>query len=254
MYFFILLLGESNTNVQNFLPRLKDHLYARVQGLTYEGDENDFTDAERNSILITDNKLFEHSIVRINYTTYDLRRDQDSINPRTRADLMVMSHEEEQSHPYWYARLIKIFHVNVEYHETPDSVRCRPKRMDFLFVRWFKRDMSPAGFTAKRLQRLEFFDDEHPDAYGFLDPECVIRGVHIIPGFAFGRPEGLLVPTIGRREADPDWVLYYVNMYACFFFYILRTNYTHGTQVCRQGYVYEVSRRRCWPQGNARVG
>ncbi|KAG2033271.1 hypothetical protein BDR03DRAFT_872322, partial [Suillus americanus] len=171
-----------------------------------------FSDAERDSVLITNNKLFEHSVLQVNYTTYDLRCEQDSINPRTRADLMVMSHEDDRAHPYWYACLIKVFHINVEYYKTPDSVWSCPKRIDFLFVRWFKQDTSPASFTAKRLQRLQFFEDESPDAYGFLDPECVIRGTHIIPAFAFGCPKGLLIPTIGRCQADPDWVLYYVNM------------------------------------------
>ncbi|KAG2072996.1 hypothetical protein BDR04DRAFT_1011864, partial [Suillus decipiens] len=109
----------------NFLPHLKDHLYAHVQGLAYDGDEHDFTDAEQNSVLITDNKLFEHSILWVNYTTYDLRCKQNSINPRTHADLMVMSHEEEWTHPYWYACLIRIFHVNVEHYESPDAIWCK---------------------------------------------------------------------------------------------------------------------------------
>ncbi|KAG2739976.1 hypothetical protein P692DRAFT_20664178, partial [Suillus brevipes Sb2] len=126
---------------------------------------------------------------------------------------MVMSHEDERTHPYWYARLIKIFHVNVEYHNSSDAIRSRPKRMDVLFVRWFKRDNTPSGFTAKRLLRLEFFEDESPDAFGFIDPECVIRGVHIIPGFAYGRSRRLVEPTIARREEDPDWNFYYVNMF-----------------------------------------
>ncbi|KAG2739977.1 hypothetical protein P692DRAFT_20668274, partial [Suillus brevipes Sb2] len=50
--------------VKNFIPRLKDHLYARLRGLVYEGDEYEFTDAERNSVLITNNKMFEHSVLR----------------------------------------------------------------------------------------------------------------------------------------------------------------------------------------------
>ncbi|KAG2067989.1 hypothetical protein BDR04DRAFT_981751, partial [Suillus decipiens] len=99
----------------NFIPCLKDHLYACLQGLAYEGDEHNFSDAERNLVLIMDNQLFEHSILRVNYTTYDLRREQDSINPCTHADLMVMSHEDDHTHPYWYAHLIKNFHINVEY-------------------------------------------------------------------------------------------------------------------------------------------
>ncbi|KIJ07145.1 hypothetical protein PAXINDRAFT_90874, partial [Paxillus involutus ATCC 200175] len=30
--------------VQNFIPRLKDHLLARLRGLAYNGDEYDFSD------------------------------------------------------------------------------------------------------------------------------------------------------------------------------------------------------------------
>ncbi|KAF9226853.1 hypothetical protein BS17DRAFT_776235 [Gyrodon lividus] len=30
-----------------------------------------------------------HSMLRVNYTTYDLRREQDTINPLTRADCVM---------------------------------------------------------------------------------------------------------------------------------------------------------------------
>ena len=61
--------------VQNFIPRLKDHLIARLRGLEYDGDEHNFSDADRDSVLITDNKIYDHRILRVNYTTYDLRRE-----------------------------------------------------------------------------------------------------------------------------------------------------------------------------------
>ncbi|OJA15138.1 hypothetical protein AZE42_07562 [Rhizopogon vesiculosus] len=193
--------------VENFIPRLKDHLIARLQGLEYDGDEHNFSDADRDSVLIADNKIYGHRILRVNYTTYDLRGEQDTINPRTRADIMVLSHEDERTHPYWYARVLGIFHVNVEYRENETSLFSHQKRMDFLFVRWFRRDNSPAGWAAKRLQRLELFDVDTPaDAFGFLDPDSVVRGVHLIPAFAFdvsGEPD----------EVDPDWHFYYINMF-----------------------------------------
>ncbi|KAG2743414.1 hypothetical protein P692DRAFT_201723632, partial [Suillus brevipes Sb2] len=103
-------------------------------GLTYDGDEHDFSDADRASVLIIDNKLYHHSILRINYTTDDLRREQDTINLRTRADIMVLSHEEEKTHPYWYARVIGIFHVNVEHHQNDTGYYSHPIWMEFLFV------------------------------------------------------------------------------------------------------------------------
>ncbi|KAJ8588358.1 hypothetical protein M405DRAFT_707546, partial [Rhizopogon salebrosus TDB-379] len=138
------------------------------------------SDEDCDSVLITDNKIFEHSILRVNYTTYDLQREQDTINPRTRADVMVLSHEDEHTHPYLYARVIQIFHVNVEYREHPAALRTPPSRLDVLIVRWFRRDSSPAGWAAKHLQRLEFFDHESlPDAFGFLDPDSIVCGVHL---------------------------------------------------------------------------
>ncbi|KAG2046039.1 hypothetical protein BDR06DRAFT_899875, partial [Suillus hirtellus] len=155
----------------------------RLRNIAYDRDEHNFTDADRTSILFTDNKIFHHSILRMNYTTYDLRHKQDTINPCTCADIMVLSHEDEKTHPYWYARVIGIFHVNVEYREDDTRRYSEPIRMDFLFVQWFRRDSLPAGWSAKQLQCLEFFDQDSPDAYRFLDLDSVVRGIHLIPSF-----------------------------------------------------------------------
>ncbi|KAG2337490.1 hypothetical protein BDR05DRAFT_952566 [Suillus weaverae] len=58
--------------IENFIPQLKDHLLAHLHGLAYDGDEHSFSDADCNSVLITDNKLFEHGILCVDYMTYDL--------------------------------------------------------------------------------------------------------------------------------------------------------------------------------------
>jgi len=193
-------------------------LLARLHKITYDGDEHDFSDTDCDTILFTNNKIFEHSILRVNYTTYDLRREQDTINPHTRADIMVLAHEDEHTHPYWYARVIKIFHVNVEYREHHVTVRTPPTHMDILFVRWFRRDISPAGWAAKRLQRLEFFDEDSlPDVFGFLDPDSVIRGVHLIPAFNFETTNELIGPMFTQQKSDScgelfDWRFYYLNV------------------------------------------
>ncbi|KAF9472523.1 hypothetical protein BDN70DRAFT_818521, partial [Pholiota conissans] len=50
----------------------------------------------------------------INYTSYGLRCCQDSLNPQTHADIMILSHKDEENiYPYWYARIIGIFHALV---------------------------------------------------------------------------------------------------------------------------------------------
>jgi len=177
---------------QDFIPRLKDHLLARIRGIEYTGDEFDFTDEDRDQISIANNKMYEHSVLRINYTTYDLRREQDSLNSRTHADIMVLSHEtDETRHPYWYARIIRIFHVDVW--DYNDASMAKPCRMNVLFVRWFGRDPSyNFGFSAKRLPRIGFLRGKDPCAFGFVDPDVVIRGVHLIPGFEHGRTNELL--------------------------------------------------------------
>jgi len=202
--------------VQDFIPRLKDHLLARLLDHTYEGDEIDFTDSERETVTLVNNRIYRHKVLRINYTTYDLCRAQDSLNPRNHADVMVLSHEDEDGdpHPYWYARILGVFHAQVR-HIGPRSKSTAVHRMDFLWVRWFGRDLDyKAGWKAKRLHRLGFIDSEDPGAFGFLDPNEVIRGVHLIPVFAYGRISSILPPSIARqpRESNQDWVFYYINL------------------------------------------
>lgn len=109
----------------------------------------------------------------------------------------------------------------IQHRENLLSPFSAPVRMDVLFVRWFRRDVNyPSGWSEKRLHRLQFFDQENPsDAFGFLDPDLVVRGVHLIPAFAFYRTQTdeLLGPSRARRmqdgdDPDKDWKYYYVNM------------------------------------------
>lgn len=198
---------------------MKDHLLARLRGLAYNGDEYTFTDKDRRCIILRNNQIFEHSLLRINYTTYDLRREQDTINPLTRADVMLLSQEDVRIHPYWYARVIRIFHVLVEHQADQNAEFSPAERMNVLFVRWFQRDSNfDAGWDAKRLHRLQFFEAEAgEEAFGFVDPNSVIRGIHLIPAFAFGSTEEYLAPSFVRQDAsarewDIDWRYFYVNM------------------------------------------
>lgn len=169
--------------------------------------------------------------MRINYTTYDVRRAQNSINPRNHADVMVLAHEDEEirvrdgSDPeaYSYARAIGIFHTYVEHHGS-ESATSEPQRMEFLWVRWFGRDTThKSGFKAKRLPRIGFVPSEEGDpddgAFGFLDPQEIIRAAHLVPAFAHGTTSTLLGPSIARqpRDGDEDWQFYYVNMFAFHF-------------------------------------
>ena len=44
--------------------------------------------------------VFQHKVLQVNYTTYDMRREQDSVHPTGsitgRADVMVLSPENDE--------------------------------------------------------------------------------------------------------------------------------------------------------------
>jgi hypothetical protein len=89
--------------------------------------------------------------------------------------------------------------------------------MEFLFVRWFGRDLTPeSGWKAKQLLCLGFVPGNDETAFGFLDPAQVIRVIHLIPAFAWGHVNKYLpqrsVIAHGLKEPDEDWQLYYVAM------------------------------------------
>lgn len=204
--------------MQGFLPRLQSHLLSRLLDHPFTGEEEVFTPAELNTVCFKHNRLYRHKVVRINYTTYDVRRAQDSLNPRTHADFMVLSHETEdadgKSFPYWFGRIVGIFHADI-LHTGPHSKSSEPQRMEFLWVRWFGRDTThKSGFKARRLHRVGFVPADDPEAFGFLDPQEIIRAAHLIPAFHFGRTGELLGPSIVRQpqEKDEDWQFFYVNM------------------------------------------
>ena len=160
-----------------------------------------------------------HFSVSTTLCTYDLCREQDTINPLSRPNIIVLSHENERSHPYWYARVIHIFHVMVQHRDGPGSLFSAPVRMDVLFVRWFRRDVNyPSGWSAKWLHQLQFFDQESSlDAFGFLEPDCIVRSVHLIPTFHHGYTQELLpgpscIHCVEDDLPEHDWIYYYINM------------------------------------------
>ncbi len=205
---------------QNFIPLLREHCLERLDiepGLEDGDGAPAFSREQRHGLEILDDKLFSHNIMRRNYTTYDMRRDQDSINPRTHPDIVLP--DDNAQHPFAYARVIKIFHADVRYvgpGATEASRRWSP--LYVLWVRWFELDTSYAsGFQHRRLPRLQFVEANHSDImpFGFVDPSCVIRASYLMPAFNHGETKHLLGPsTLARRPVDneADFLYYYVCM------------------------------------------
>jgi hypothetical protein len=194
------------------VPKLKAHIYRRLTGSS--ATDSELAPGQLDEVQILDNKFYSHKICRINYTTYDMRRAQDSINPRTRSDIIVLSDNEEE-HPLWYARVIHIFHVKV-YHNSPDNLSHRPVLLHVLWVRWYGYDyITPGGFSSLRLHRVGFGEYHSDDSFGFVNPADVVRAVHLIPVFALGKTPHLLpAGSMARHneDEDEDYSRYYVNM------------------------------------------
>ena len=159
--------------------------------------------------------------MRINYTTYDVKRNGDVINPSTYPDIMVKSSETGQdAQPYWYARVIGIFHAFVlSSHPGVGWNMLRPARMDFLWVHWFGMEWKPYrhGFRHARLPKIGFVKSSDYYAFTFLDPAQVIQGAHLIPAFSEKRTSDLLpvtssVARILNPSEQDNWLNFYVNM------------------------------------------
>ncbi|KAJ7116991.1 hypothetical protein C8R44DRAFT_627458, partial [Mycena epipterygia] len=211
-YYFNEWLSENQDDpaFKDFLPRLQAHLYARMQGIT-SIEATDFTSDQLGSVNIQYQRIHAHATAAFNYTTYDVRRDQDTINSKTeRCHIIVKSDETSEdgltAHPYWYAKVLGVFHANIH---TPDSRH--PRRYDFLWVRWFGRDPEwNSGTRHLRLDRVGYVPEHEPEAFGFLDPAHVLRACHLVPAFALGRTTSLLGPSKARDATNGDWINYYV--------------------------------------------
>lgn len=174
-----------------------------------------FNDNDRDGLRIIGNQINRHGTLRVNYTTYDMRQNQDLINPKTHPDiLMLASRTSNTTHQYLYGRVIGIYHVDVVHPETA----AHSQRIEFLHVRFFEIDDEyEGGFNSRQFHRLKFNDANDPDAFGFVDPARVIRGAHIIPAFAHSTTEEFPQHSIARIYTDAyarkrDWKYYYVNM------------------------------------------
>jgi hypothetical protein len=221
-HFLELSLLLSHAVRQSFIQQLKDHCLARLLKKPYYDDATTFTDHERQQVHFQYDRIYLHSRARFNFTTYDLRRDHDSVSAfahsakKMKCNIMLLANEDStpsyrSANWFWYARVLYIFHANV-YHPTLSPM---PQPMDFLRVRWFGLDLEcEAGWKERRLDRVGFVPENDPnqDAFGFVDPSQVLRGCHLIPAFADGRTTGLLQNSVARDDVDQgDWQFYYVN-------------------------------------------
>ena len=168
------------------------------------------------SICFKGNRIYQHNIMRVNYTTYDIRHAQDIINPKTdQRNVMLLSFDDSNPtrHQYSYARVLGVFHAYVV-HTGNRMLDYNARRMEFLWVRWYEvvDDCNvQVGWRSAQLDRLRFPSMEEDESFGFLDPALVLRASHILPMLAAGlrHPNGGGISFCAQNS--DDWHEYCMN-------------------------------------------
>ncbi|TBU36964.1 hypothetical protein BD309DRAFT_819099, partial [Dichomitus squalens] len=200
----------------DFLRDLKGHLLLRLRGGATIPADHEPTDADLACVRICANQLYRQKVLRVNYTTYNMRRSQDSINPQTHPDIMMVA-PEGSTHPYLYARVIGLLHVNAYLagDDLSGAEDTEPRAVQVLWVRWFDVDTRAPGIKSRRLPRLKWAStDDTP--FGFIAPRQVLRTAQLIPAFNHGQSDTALPgPSIARQddEDDIDWIDHYVGIF-----------------------------------------
>ncbi|KAJ3538280.1 hypothetical protein NMY22_g5229 [Coprinellus aureogranulatus] len=173
---------------------------------------------DRDRIFIDKDRLYRHEILNVNFTSYEGRREQDILNPKTsRRDFMCLIDQDvteatSPRHRFCYARLLGVYHANVVY-TGRGSLDRKARRFDVLWIRWFKETEDEKAWSENRLDHLCFHSLDEPNAVDFLDPTHVLRASHIIPRFASGRVEDRTPEYAPLSKASEDWVEYVVNRF-----------------------------------------
>ena len=171
-----------------------------------------FTDVDADErVFIKDDTLYEHPLLTLDYTSYDLKRERDSIHLNFgNQAVMVYSPTSRDAEPWLYAHIIAVYHVFTCTVTDPE-----PRRLELLWVRWMQRDSTQLrGPNASRYTRVSFIPHSGVpgEAFGFVDPSHVIRGCHLIPAFDLQQTRDRLGPSIAR-DAKGDWRAFYANRY-----------------------------------------
>jgi hypothetical protein len=211
---------------QHLLPRILSDLRERrkTKASLFDNlepglaDDFDESVCKPDSVVFKNDRLYRHNTIRINYTTYDVRRAQDTINPKTsHCNVMVLKdddmHSEDPEDWFRYAQVLAIYHANVIY-VGPGMLDYEPRRVEFLWVRFYQKDARVrSGWQAQMLDRIQFPSIFNNSSFGFISPDEVLRASHIMPAFSLGR---LHLDGRGLSKAVKDsaeWKSYFVGRF-----------------------------------------
>ncbi|KAF6750862.1 hypothetical protein DFP72DRAFT_817228, partial [Ephemerocybe angulata] len=230
--------------VKDFMPKLRAHLLPRIYSMLIkeELDSEDGPDSQRlqrlqslQTSLATDHhdtesnadriffhsdRIYQHQLLHINYTTYDVRRETDIINPSmSRRYVMCLRQLDDDDedypnpHRFVHAQVLGVYHANLIY-RGEGATDLRKRRVDFLFIRWF--EFCHESSKTNDFDRLQLQPANSEGAMGFLDPSDIIRASYINPRFSLGRryPAADTSRIASKTAKDKeDWKEYYINRF-----------------------------------------
>jgi hypothetical protein len=219
---------------QNFFSKLRGHLLPRIQAsLQQEVDSLPDTsfnntplntgspailgESARDSVYLKRDCIYDHKVVRFNFTTYDVRRGADVVKPGTsRCNIMLLADRADGSniselHHFLYARILGAYHANVIY-TGPGMRDYEARRFDFLWVRWYEV-INPAssGWSNSTFDAVCFPPMHEDTSFGFVDPNDVLRGCHILPAFANGKRNETGIDISRCAKDSKDYKMYYIG-------------------------------------------
>jgi hypothetical protein len=222
-------------SLKNFLPHLQAHLLPRLKASFQKNSGCNIADGsslaalhepqqdDASFVSIQHSRIYSHKVMRIRYTTYDVRRAEDVVRLQGgKTNVMACRPDfDGTGHPFIYGRVLGIYHVNAIL--ACNRSRLEAERLDFLWIRWYRLEANEDFGDAPLLSFLDVTDDS---AFGFLNPEDVVRGSHIIPRFSLGT----VVDEVGlsQKACDGnDYLSYYVNRQVL-------TNFAYASPDCFQ--------------------
>lgn len=152
----------------------------------------------------------------MNYTTYDVHHDQNTLNPNSdHRDIMMLwagCTAGTVQHRFCYTCVISIYHANVLY-TGPGLKDYITRRLDFLHVQWFRWILPNPQYDAVELDKLRFLPITDENVFNFIDPADIMRACHLIPTFMHGKSHSdCTALSLIVRDSD-DWNYYYFNWY-----------------------------------------
>lgn len=208
--------------IQNVLREEAEKFPAHLRAQASLNMEYFDINSNRSSFLILkEDRLYIHKVIRFNFTSYDVRRGTDVVNAGTsRCNVMLLAEDVDNligsstTHRFLYARVIGAYHANVIY-IGPGMRDYQPRRFDFLWVRWFKLvNQASSGWSTLTLDAVSFPPMNQNNSFGFVDPKDVLRGCHMLPAFAKGEQHADGVGISRCAKDAKDYKRYYVGRYA----------------------------------------